>query len=256
MWRASVFRQDDIRRLREARERFGLKPLVIHVNYLVNLASLHPVVRARSIAAFRGELERAEAIGAEYLVVHPGSYQGRSLEEGIAAFALGLQEASEGLPKPRTMVLLENTVGCGAQIGCRFEDLRSIRELAADLTDLRLGYCLDTCHLLGAGFDVATAAGLERTLRQAVRVLGLGNVKVIHVNDSKGRLGSRLDRHQHIGEGFIGKAGFRRILAHPRLRAKPFILETPVDHPGDDRRNLETLKKLCPKSRTTTTRSN
>ncbi|MCL4401801.1 MAG: deoxyribonuclease IV [Acidobacteria bacterium] len=256
MWRASVPRQDDIRRLREARTRFDLRPLAIHVNYLVNLASLDPVIRARSIAAFRGELERAEAIGAEYLVVHPGSYKGYSLEQGIAAFALGVQQAAAEMAAPKVMVLIENTVGCGAQIGCRFEDLRSIRKLVGGLTDLRVGYCLDTCHLLGAGFNVATRAGLERTLEQAGDILGLGNVRLIHANDSKAPLGAHLDRHQHIGRGHIGEAGFRRILAHPRLRRKPFILETPVDDPGDDRRNLDTLKQLCPKSRTTTTRSN
>lgn len=256
MWRASRPGAGEIEAFREARARFDLKPLVIHVNYLVNLASADPEIRAKSIASMRGELERAGALGAEYLVVHPGSYRGRTLEEGVAAVALGLQEAAAGLEALDTMVLLENTVGCGQQIGCRFAELRAIRDLAARLTDLPVGYCLDTCHLLAAGYDIAREAGLRRTLEEAERTLGLANVKVIHANDSKAPLGSRLDRHQHIGEGFIGKAGFRRILAHPRLRSKPFILETPRDKDGDDRRNMEALKKLCPRSRTTTTRSN
>ena len=256
MWRASAPGPDEIRLLRDARERFDLHPLVIHVNYLVNLASMDPVIRSKSIVAFRSELERAEAIGAEYLVLHPGSYKEQSLEQGIAAFVLGLQEAAAGIRAKNVTVLLENTVGCGAQIGCRFEELRSIRDYAADLTDLKLGYCLDTCHLLAAGFDIAAEAGLERTVKHAGRVLGMRNVKVIHANDSKTPLGSHMDRHANIGEGFIGKAGFRRILAHPKLSLKPFILETPVKQEGDDRRNLDTLKRLCPKSRTTTTRSN
>jgi len=123
------------------------------------------------------------------------------------------------------------------------------------LTDLRIGYCLDTCHLLAAGFNIATAEGLEHAVREADRILGLPNVRVIHANDSKKPLGSHLDRHENIGEVYIGTTGFRRILAHPKLRSKPFILETPVDEEGDDRRNLEKLKKLCPKSRTTITRS-
>lgn len=255
MWRASQPVQAEIEALRKVRERFDLKPLVVHVNYLVNLASVDPVIRPKSVAAFRGELERADAIGAEYLVLHPGSYRNQALDEGIAALAMGLKEAAEGM-EPRTMVLLENTVGCGQQIGCRFAELRHIRDLAAELTPLRLGYCLDTCHLLAAGFDVAREGGLCSTVREADAVLGLSNVKVIHANDSKTPLGSRVDRHQHIGEGFIGKAGFRRILAHPGLHDKAFILETPVDVEGDDRRNMEALKKLCPKSRTTTKKSN
>jgi deoxyribonuclease-4 len=152
-------------------------------------------------------------------------------------------------------VLLENTVGCGAQIGGCFEELRAIRDLAARSTDLSVGYCLDTCHLLGAGFDIADEGGLLTTVEHADRVLGIDNVKVIHANDSKLPLGSRVDRHANIGEGHIGKAGFRRILANPRLREKPFILETPVDNEGDDRRNLQNLKRLCRKSRTTITRS-
>jgi len=255
MWRASSPGAEQIRLLQRARERFDLYPLAIHANYLANLASGDPAIRARSIASFRGELQRAAAIGAEYLVLHPGSYKGRSLEEGIAAFGLGLRYAATGAARNGVTVLLENTVGSGAQIGGRFEELRAIRDYAARLTDVPVGYCLDTCHLLAAGYDVASAAGLCETVRQADRLLGIDNVKLIHANDSKAPLGSHVDRHANIGEGHIGRAGFRRILAHPELRSKPFILETPVEHDGDDRRNLENLKKLCPKSRTTTTRS-
>ena len=255
MWRASSPDPEQIRLLRRARERLDLYPLAIHVNYLVNLASRDPAIRARSIASFRGEFQRAAAIGAEYVVLHPGSYQGQSLEEGIAAFVRGLRDAAEGAAQDGVTVLLENTVGSGAQIGGRFEELRAIRDYAAQLTDVPVGYCLDTCHLLAAGYDVSSVAGLRETVRQAGRVLGIYNVKLIHANDSKTPLGSHVDRHANIGEGYIGKAGFRRILAHPMLRRKPFILETPVERDGDDRRNLENLKKLCPKSRTTTTKS-
>jgi deoxyribonuclease-4 len=229
--------------------------LAIHVNYLVNLASLDPAIRALSIASFRGELERAAAIGAEYLVLHPGSYKGQSLEKGIAAFVLGLRDAAAGAARQGVTVLLENTVGCGAQIGGRFEELRAIRDYAAELTGVTVDYCLDTCHLLAAGYGIGTDAGLRETIRQAATVLGMDNVRLIHANDSKTPFGSHVDRHANIGEGHIGKAGFRRILAHPMLRRKPFILETPVDLDGDDRRNLENLKKLCPKNRTTTTKS-
>ncbi len=147
------------------------------------------------------------------------------------------------------MLLLECTAGGGCHIGSRFEELRSIRDLAANMTDLPIGYCLDTCHLLAAGFDIRTQAGLNQTVRDADSILGMNNVKLIHANDSKTPLGSRADRHENIGQGHIGEDAFRRILAHPKLRKLPFILETPVDEEGDDVRNLETLRKLSSKSR-------
>jgi deoxyribonuclease-4 len=244
MWRASTPAAADILRLRSARKKYGLGPLVVHANYLVNLAAADPVIRARSIDAFRSELQRSEAIGAEYIVLHPGSYRGSTLVAGIETLALSLEAAAHDLGKLRATVLLENTVGGGCQIGCRFEELRATHDLARRLTPLRIGYCLDTCHLLAAGFNIATAEGLERTVAEADGILGLRHVKVIHANDSKAPLGARIDRHENIGAGYIGKTGFRRILAHPKLRLKPFILETPVDEEGDDRRNLDMLKQL------------
>jgi deoxyribonuclease-4 len=250
MWRSKPADAQQIRLLRKARERFDLNPMVIHVNYLVNLASLDPTIRSRSIECFRGELERAAAIGAEFLVLHPGSYRGNSIEEGIAAFVLGLRDAAHGIHAPRLTVLVENTVGAGCHLGSRFEELQSIRDLARDLTELPIGYCLDTCHLLAAGFDIVSAVGLRATVRAVEEFLGMSNVHVIHANDSKAPLGSRVDRHANIGEGHIGLAAFRRILTHPKLRSKPFILETPVDEPGDDRRNLDTLKRLAASHRT------
>ncbi len=245
MWRAKPPDPRQVRLLRAARDRCDLHPLVIHVNYLINLASLDATIRARSIDAFRGELERAHTIGAEYLVLHPGSYKGASIEEGIAAFVLGLRDASQGLALDRLTVLLENTAGAGSHLGSRFEELKSIRDLAHELTDLPIGYCLDTCHLLAAGFDIATPAGLRNTLRSAEALLGLANVHVIHANDSKFPRASHVDRHAHIGEGHIGAEAFHRILTHPKLRSKPFILETPIDREGDDRRNLDKLKSLA-----------
>jgi deoxyribonuclease IV len=244
MWRASHPEPGEIRLLRAARERFDLDPLVIHVNYLVNLASIDPVIRTRSIAAFRGELERAIAIGAEFLVLHPGSYRCSSVEAGLAAFANGLRDAARGLRTGKLAVLLENTAGAGCHLGSRFEELRALRDQAGELTDLPIGYCLDTCHLLAAGFDIASSAGLRAMLQHADATIGLDHVRVIHANDSKFPHGSHVDRHAGIGKGHIGSVAFRRILAHARLRAKPFILETPVVDEGDDQRNLDTLKRL------------
>jgi deoxyribonuclease-4 len=250
MWRARMPDRGKVKLLKAARRRFDLNPLVIHVSYLVNLASADPVIRAKSIAAFRGELERAAAIGAEYLVLHPGSYRGRSVEEGIVDFVAALRDAAAGFHSRGLTVLLENTAGAGSHLGSRFEELASIRERAGDVTHLPIGYCLDTCHLLAAGFDISTPAGLRATVGSAERLLGLANVRVFHVNDSKTPLGSRVDRHANIGEGHIPLAAFRRILRHPKLRGKPFILETPIDKPGDDRRKLDTLKRLARISQT------
>lgn len=244
MWRAGSPDPADVKRFQAARARLDLAPLAIHVNYLINLATLDPVIREKSIVAFRGELDRAAVIGAEYLVLHPGNYKGQTVEEGLAAFVLGMAEAARGFRAPGLTVLLENTVGSGCQIGGKFEELRIIRELAARETDLPIAYCLDTCHLLASGYDVATAPGLKRTVAEAERALGLDLVRVIHANDSKGGLNSHLDRHANIGEGQIGEPGFRRILAHPALRSKPFILETPVDEEGDDQKNVDALKRL------------
>lgn len=250
MWRAGTPDPEDVRCLHLVREKHDLIPLVIHDSYLINLASNHATIRAQSIAAFRGEMERAIAVGAEYLVAHPGNYKGQTLEEGLLAVVEGLAEAARGLTSHRLAVLLENTVGAGAQLGSRFEELEVMRRLAQERMEIRLGFCLDTCHCFASGhYNVATPDGLRDTVAAAKTVLDLDNVHVIHTNDSKGTAGSRLDRHENIGKGHIGLEGFRGILNHPDLRTKAFILETPVDVPGDDKKNVDTLKRLCRKPR-------
>ena len=244
-WKASIHSPAGISLFNRARERHDLTPLVIHDNYLINLAAADEGVRLKSIEAFRGELERAIAIGAEYVVAHPGNYKGQTIEQGILHFLEGVAAAAHGLQFGKLMLLVENTVGAGSQLGSRFEELHVIRDYASRMTDLPVGFCLDTCHLLAAGYDVATPEGLKKTVEEADRILGLDHVRVIHSNDSKAPLGSHIDRHENIGEGYIGFDGFRRILTHPRLRSKAFILETPVDKDGDDRRNLDTLKRAA-----------
>lgn len=247
MWRATPPAPSAVKLLQRARERYDLAPLVIHDNYLINLASCNEPLRLQSTAAFRGEIERALAMGAEYLVAHPGNCKGHSVEQGIFAVIRSLAEAAEGLDTKNLMVLLENTAGSGAALGSRFEELGVMRQFAAELTDLRIGFCIDTCHCLASGYDVSSAAGLRHTVAEIDRALGIENVRVIHANDSKAPLGSHVDRHEHIGRGFIGEAGFRRILSHPMLRTKAFILETPVDDAGDEQRNMDMLRKLCSK---------
>jgi deoxyribonuclease-4 len=245
MWGARPAGAATVARFRALREKHDLRPLAIHGNYLINLASCDEALRVKSMQAFRGELERALAIGAEYLVAHPGNCRGHSIEQGMAAVVRSLLEAADGLHTKGLTVLLENMAGSGNALGSRFEELADIRRYVAEFSDLAIGFCVDTCHTLAAGFDIADAKGLNTTVAEIDRVLGLANVPVIHANDSKTPLGSRVDRHQNIGEGYIGEVGFRRILNHPKLKTKAFILETPVDKPGDEVRNLEALKRLA-----------
>jgi deoxyribonuclease-4 len=248
MWRASPPAPSAVKLLMRARERHDLYPLVIHDNYLINLASCTDALRLQSMQAFRGEIERALAIGAEYLVAHPGNCKGHSVEQGLYSVIQSLVEAAQGLNTAPLTVLLENTAGAGAALGSQLEELAVIRQLTLERTDLKIGFCIDTCHLLASGFDIASAAGLKETVAEIHRILGLDNVPVIHANDSKAPLGSHVDRHEHIGKGHIGEPGFRGILNHPKFRAKAFILETPHDEDGDELSNMQMLKKLSDKT--------
>ena len=243
MWGSGNSRiaEAEAKRFRERRKELKLGPLVIHTNYLINMGSLNRVMRARSMQAFHQEVVRALALGADYLVTHPGSGVGGSMPEAIAAIADGLKQATRGLKLGELEILLENTAGQGSSVGSRFEELRAIIDLCPELG---LGVCVDTAHTFAAGWDVRTAEGLERALQDIDRTVGLERVMVIHTNDSKMALGSRVDRHEHIGKGKIGLDGFRRILNHPLLAGKAFILETPIDKPGDDRRNVAALWRL------------
>jgi deoxyribonuclease-4 len=248
--------QVDGERFRARRRELGLGPLVIHANYLINLASADPVLRARSIQALHDEMQRATVLGADFLVVHPGAMRGAGMPEAIRAVAQALRRAARGVRLAADFnnfaggglrVLLENTSGMGSCIGARFDELRAILD---QLPELPLGVCLDTAHVYHAGYDIRTEGGLEQMLADLDNAVGLARVPVVHVNDSKTPLGSRVDRHEHIGRGKIGREAFRHILMHPRLGAggslgRAFILETPIDAPGDDRRNVRLLWKLA-----------
>lgn len=238
----------DAARFRARRAELGLGPLVIHDNYLINLACPDRVMRARSIQAFHDELVRAVALGADFLVAHPGSCLGSEKSQAIAEIADGLRQAARGVKLGGLRILIENTSGMGSAVGARFEELRAILDRAGDLP---MGVCLDTAHTFEAGYDIARDSGLEATIAAADRLIGLDRIHVLHVNDSKTPLGSRVDRHEHIGRGKIGLEAFRRILNHPRLGPGPlglagraFILETPIEKAGDDRRNVRTLWEL------------
>jgi deoxyribonuclease-4 len=242
-WAAPAPNPDAVAKLAALRVQHGLTPLVIHANYLINLCSPDPSNRPKSISAFRSELQRAVVIGADYLVVHPGSARDHeSRDSAIQAFAAGLNEAANTLPAGNLTILLENTAGHGNLLGGDLQDLQAIRALTN--TAFPIGFCLDTCHSFAAGYEVHSAKGLSSFLKEADSLLGLENVPVIHTNDSKGALGSHLDRHANIGEGYIGIEGFRRILNARALRDKAFILETPIDNEGDDKRNVDALWSL------------
>jgi deoxyribonuclease-4 len=238
----------DAARFRARRAELGLGPLVIHDNYLINLASPDRVMRTRSIQAFHDELVRAVSLGADFLVAHPGSSVGSEKSQAIPDIAEGLRQAARGMKLGALRILIENTSGMGSAVGARFEEIRAILD---ETRDLPMGVCLDTAHTFEAGYDITTEEGLARTLDAVERTVGLDRVCILHVNDSKTPLGSRVDRHEHIGRGKIGLKAFGRILNHPRLGPGPqglagraFILETPIDLPGDDRRNVRALWEL------------
>ncbi len=240
-WRLTEAQCAEMRRLRE---RHDLAPLVIHCNYLINLAGTNPGFFEKSVRAFRGEVERALALGAEFLVLHPGSFRGSSREEGLERVALAITAAVRGLDLAAggLRVLIENTAGAEYSLGGSFEQVAELVERLRSVVPVAA--CIDTCHTHAAGYDIVGREGMEATLRQLDSTVGLANVAVWHCNDAKSERGSRLDRHQHIGEGTIGAAPFRRLLNDPRLAHAAFIAETPIDQPGDDRRNVEMLWSL------------
>ena len=244
MWRPSKIAEDHCAQMRELRTRFDVSPLVIHASYLINVAAASEDVWKKSIAAFRGEVERALALGAEYLVLHPGSWRGMTREQGLLRAAQAIEQALDGVAWQGCdfQVLIENTAGAEFSLGSSLEQVGELVERLRVVAPV--GVCLDTCHTHVAGYDIVSAAGYERTVTDIERLIGLDTVRVWHMNDAKAPQGSKLDRHEHIGEGTIGVAAFRRILNDARFRHCAFIAETPVDEPGDEARNVNVLKSL------------
>lgn len=226
------------------RQQYDLKPLVIHTNYLVNLASSNELFLRKSVEAFRGEVERALSLCAEYLVLHPGSFRGADREQGLLRTAAAVAASAHGLDlaKGGLTILIENTAGAEFSLGGSFEQVAEVLERLEGIVPV--GACIDTCHTHVAGYDIVSEEGLYKTLLHLDATIGLSRVKVWHCNDAKAARGSKLDRHQHIGKGTIGKEAFRMLLNDLRLGNAAFIAETPIDLPGDDRRNVEALKRL------------
>jgi deoxyribonuclease-4 len=251
-WRAREIPPEEIalfkRRVRQTR----IRPVVAHNSYLINVAAADPALRRRSIDALVEELDRAEALALDGLVMHPGSYTSGSESGGLKLIADGLAEVLESRRVARARILLEHTAGQGTNLGHRFEHLAEIIDRLGGSP--RVGVCLDTCHLLAAGYDICSEEGYRETFGQFGRLVGFSRLKAFHLNDSKKPCASRVDRHEHIGKGCLGLAPFRRILNDPRFAKLPMLLETPkVDTPQSrrasdvdplDKKNLATLRKL------------
>jgi deoxyribonuclease-4 len=254
-WRARVLPPDEIVLFRRRVAETGIQPVVAHNSYLINIAAASPALRQQSLEALVEEYDRADALGLQGLVMHPGSYTSGTPEEGLRLIANGLRTLLQSRPDGEPLVLLEHTAGQGTSLGHRFEHLASILELLEGSP--RIGVCLDTCHLLTAGYDICSEEGYRSTFQHFDRLVGIGRIKVFHLNDSKKPCGSRVDRHEHIGKGCLGLEPFRRLLNDRRFAGLPMLLETPkLETPESrrrsdadpwDARNLRTLRRLIRK---------
>ncbi len=249
-WRARPLPDSEIADFRAALAASDIFPAVSHASYLINLATRNPALRAQSIASFGEELDRAEALGLMGVVLHPGACTSGTETEALALVADAIRLVLAERRRAKTMVLLEHTAGQGTSIGHRFEHLAAIIDRAGG--SRRIGVCLDTCHLVSAGFDIVSTRGYRQTFDSFDRLIGLERLRVFHLNDSKKPLGSRVDRHEHIGRGEIGLAAFRRLINDPRFEQLPMLLETPKTEGRSgppaidplDEMNLQTLRGL------------
>jgi deoxyribonuclease-4 len=245
-WRAPPLGKDQITAYKGAERETGLSPVVAHASYLLNLASPEATTRKKSIAAMVDELERCEALGVSALVFHPGAHMKDTLQAGMVRVAKSLDEVHRTCAGFRTMILLESTAGQGSAIGYRFAQLGAILDGAREPD--RLGICLDTCHLFAAGYDFRKAEGYAAMIDEMDCAVGVATIRCIHMNDSKKKLGSRVDRHDHIGKGKIGKQGFAHFVNDKRWHGIPMILETPKGKDGRgtefDKVNLKRLRGL------------
>jgi deoxyribonuclease-4 len=243
-WNAKPLEDTAIRRFRGELARSGLGPFTLaHASYLINLASPDDSVWRRSIRGFRAELERCDQLSIPYLVVHPGAHVGSGERAGLSRVVRALDRVLDDGARGEVVVLLETTAGQGSNLGYRFEQLGWILDRTGSRE--RLGLCLDTCHVVAAGYALDSSPAFEKTLAELEHYVGLSRLKAVHLNDSKFGLGSRKDRHEHIGRGSVGLAGCRRLLSDPRTRELPMVLETPKGQDlAEDRQNLATLRGL------------
>lgn len=244
-WQAKSPTPAEIEAFKARRQKGPEIPVASHDSYLINLASPNPETAGKSLAAFSEELRRCAALGVEYLIMHPGSHLGEGIEAGLQRFTANLDRAmAEAGVGKQVMVLLETTAGQGTNLGASFDELAAI--IAGSSHPEQLGVCYDTCHTFAAGYDIRTPKAYAETMARFDRLLGLERLRFFHLNDAKQGLGSRIDRHAHIGQGEITVAGFRNLVNDPRFRNHPMVLETPKsDDLHEDRENLALLRSLC-----------
>ena len=245
MWKAGPVKPADAARMKDLRAKNDVGPVAIHASYLINLCSQTDAVRKNSIEAFRGEVERALALGAEFLVLHPGSWKGLTREQGLTLAAESIEKAVEAIDFAGKdfRILIENTAGAEFSLGGKLEQVAELVECLKACVPVAV--CLDTCHVHVSGYDIVTTDGYIETMKLVGATVGFDAVKVWHCNDAKAEMGSKLDRHEHIGEGMIGPEAFRRLLHDARFAHCAFIAETPVDSPGDEARNVGVLRTLA-----------
>jgi len=241
-WKYKRLVQQDATKFQQKLRESEIGPAVAHMPYLPNLSCPKKILHKKSVKALAVELDRCEMLGVPYLVTHLGSHLGKGREVGLQKLVDGLDTAF-GSSKSRTMLLLENTAGTKNSMGSSFEDIQEILDHVSDKS--RVSVCFDTSHAFAAGYDLRSTESVEKTVAELGRVIGLDLVKIVHANDSKGALASRLDRHEHIGMGYIGEQGFRAILHNDAFRRLPFILETPIDKRGSDVTDLRKIRELA-----------
>ena len=243
-WAGPPLTPDDVRAFAAARRRTRIRAVFAHASYLINLAVPRSAEWARAVDVFTDELERGEALGLGCLVIHPGSHLGAGLEAGLARVAAALDEATSRTAGYRIRIALENTAGGGDTLGRHFAELGVL--IGRVLRPERVGVCIDTCHLFAAGYDIRSAVGWEAAVTECAEQVGLERVLAFHLNDARAGLGSGLDRHEHIGQGYLGRPAFRRLLVDARFRRVPKVLETPKEpEPVADQRNLARLRALA-----------
>lgn len=245
-WKAPPISQEETERFKAEQIRTGIEPVVAHDTYLINLATPDRQVRQKSVATLREEFKRCALLGIPFLVMHPGSHRGAGEKTGLNMIAEALSRIMEDKETSRVVLVLENTAGQGTQLGYRFEQIAWLLENIEAPAEMK-GVCFDTCHAFAAGYDIRDEKSYEKTWNEFDSIIGIRRLKVIHLNDSRRGLGSRIDRHEHIGMGMIGLEAFRLIMTDERFASIPKIIETPAEGPEPDMdvRNLSILRKLA-----------
>lgn len=241
-WQAQDLEDEDVSIFAKLKSEYGIAPVVVHIPYIINLATPDDSLYERSISSYIDDIKRADQLGVEYFVTHLGSHKGAGEDTGIKRFSSAIQKILNKAD-PRATILLENTAGSGDGIGYKFEHIKSILDLLGGTK--KVGVCLDTAHSFEAGYDIKTKKGLNATLGKFDKLIGLDRIKVVHFNDSLSLMGSHVDRHQHLGKGEIGLEALGRVINNSGLKHAAFIMETPKESDKDDKINIAIARRMC-----------